>query len=170
MRNKRIILTITILAVAIGATALWTTSRASNIAFAAERQLNFASVGIAAGQTARLNVSNLGAETLTAQFFVFDNQGVNHLPLVEYQIEPEHSASVDLPAEAANLIEGRQQLRGMINVQSPAGRVPDDSVMASLEIFDARTGRTSLALNFAPTSRTHNYFTNNGGGVVRFAQ
>src|SRR5262245_12100068 len=128
MNSKRTVLTITILAALIAVAATWTMCWADETNPATERELNFASVGIAAGQTARLNVSNLGKEPIMAQFFAYDERGVNHLPLGEVPVEPGHSASMDLPYEAAPTTSGRRQIRGMINVAPRSGKTVDGTI------------------------------------------
>jgi hypothetical protein len=146
MNRKRTVMTITILAALITVVATWVMNWAGAAATFTERQLNFSSIGIAAGQTARLNVSNLGQEPVTAQFFVFDERGVNHLPLTEVTVEPGHTASMDLPFRIIPTDQRRFQIRGMIKVAPRSGQITDGTVSASLEIFDNLTGRTSIGL------------------------
>ena len=157
MNSKRTVLAITILAALITVAATWTMNWAEAAATFTERQLNFSSIGIAAGQTARLNVSNLGEEPIVAQFFVFDERGVNHLPLTEVTVEPGHTASMDLPYRYIPTDQRRFQIRGMIKVTLRAGQITDGTITdgtitdgtitASLEIFDSLTGRTNIGLS-----------------------
>jgi hypothetical protein len=147
MNSKRTVLTITILAALILAAATWTMSVAGAADPPSERLLNFSSIGIAAGQTGRLNISNLGNEPITAQFFVFDPIGVNHLPLTEFTVEPGHTASMDLPFRNIPTDQRRFQIRGMIKVTSRSGQITDGTITASLEIFDNLTGRTNIGLS-----------------------
>lgn len=149
MNSKRTVLTITILAALITVAATWTRSWAEAADPASERLLNFSSIGIAVGQTARLNVSNLGAEPIVAQFFVFDERGVNHLPLTEVTVEPGHTASMNLPYRQIPTDQRRFQIRGMIKVMSriPTDQITDGTITASLEIFDSLTGRTDIGLS-----------------------
>lgn len=157
MNSKRTVLTITILAALITVAATWTMSWADAAARVTERLLNFNSIGIATGQMARLNVSNLGNEPIVAQFFVFDERGVNHLPLTEVTVEPGHTASMVLPFEHIPTDQRRFQIRGMIKVMSRSGQITDGTmtdgtitdgtITASLEIFDSLTGRTDIGLS-----------------------
>jgi hypothetical protein len=146
MNSKRTVLTITILAALIAVAATWTMRMVEASDPPTERLLNFSSIGIAAGQTARLSVSNLGAEPVTAQFFVFDERGVNHLPLTEVPVEPGHTASMDLPFRIIPTDQRRFQIRGMIIVSPRSGQITDGTITASLEIFDNLTGRTNIGL------------------------
>jgi hypothetical protein len=156
MNRKRTVMTVTILAALITVAATWKMSWADAATFT-ERQLNFSSIGIAAGQTARLNVSNLGAEPITAQFFVFDPIGVNHLPLTEFPVEPGHTVSMDLPHREIPTDQRRFQIRAMIKVTARSGQITDGTITdgtitdgtitASLEIFDSNTGRTNIGLS-----------------------
>jgi len=179
MNSKRTILTITILAALITVAAMWTMSWADDASPATERELNFTSVGISEGQTARLNVSNLGGEPMMAQFFVFDEKGVNQLPLSEITVEPGHTASMDLPYEAAPTTGGRRQIRGMIKVTSRSGQITDGTavygaitdgtITASMEIFDSRTGKTVIGLSLGQLG-THNYHSYVGAPAPQSAR
>lgn len=147
MNSKRTALTITILAAVITVAATWTRSAANVGDPPTERLLNFTSIGVAAGQTARLNVSNLGNEPITAQFFVFDERGVNHLPLTEMPVDPGRTVSMDLPYRYIPTDQRRFQIRGMIKLTSRSGQITDGTITASLEIFDNLTGRTNIGLS-----------------------
>jgi len=147
MNSKRTVLAITILAALIAVAATWTMSKVEAADPPNERLLNFSSIGIAAGQTARLNVSNLGQEPVTAQFFVFDPIGVNHLPLTEFPVEPGHTVSMDLPHRIIPTDQRRFQIRAMIKVTPRSGQITDGTITASLEIFDNNTGRTNIGLS-----------------------
>jgi hypothetical protein len=147
MHSKRTVLTITIMSALIAVAATWMMNRAGAATFT-ERLLNFSSIGIAMGQTGRLNVTNLGREPITAQFFVFDPIGVNHLPLTEFTVEPGHTTSMNLPFRQIPTDQRRFQIRGMIKVTSriPTDQITDGTITASMEIFDATSGRTNIAL------------------------
>lgn len=138
------------------------------VSIAASAQTNprvqtFGTVGIAAGQTARLNVVNVGGEGQAAQCLVsmifLDDQGAL-LKTNTFAVQPGRSVSLDLVADT-DLGLGtntRRQIRAVL-AQIPAVAPPETAptcVLApTLEIFDQLTGRTSiLMVNTAPIPQT----------------
>jgi hypothetical protein len=112
-----------------------------------ERQFDFPSVGLAMGQTARMNVSNLGTEPMMVQFLIYDQRGMMLLPAVQKMIEPGQTEWVDLPTEGLLLPAVRQQIRGAIKVEGLKGPISDKSIGGSLEVFDTRTGRANVVVD-----------------------
>ena len=146
MNSRRIVLMTAILAAMIAFGGLWNATWADEAPRTTERQFDFPSVGLATGQTARMNVSNLGTEPMMVQFFIYDQRGTMLLPAVQKVVEPGHTEWVDLPSEGLLLPAVRQQLRGAIKVEAK-GRISDKSIGGSLEIFDTRTGRAIIAID-----------------------
>jgi hypothetical protein len=146
MNSRRIVLMTAILAAMIAFGGLWTATWADEAPRATERQFDFPSVGLAMGQTARMNVSNLGAEPIMVQFFIYDQRGLNLIPTDQRMVEPGQTEWVDLPTEGLLLPAIRQQIRGAIKVAAK-GPISDKSIGGSLEVFDTRTGRATVVLD-----------------------
>jgi hypothetical protein len=124
----------------------WNATKADELPQAAERQFDFPSVGIATGQTARMNVSNLGTEPIMVQFLIHDQRGMMLLPAVQKVVEPGHTEWVDLPSDGLLLPAVRQQIRGAIKVMAK-GPISEKSIGGSLELYDTRTGRAIIAID-----------------------
>ena len=147
MNSRRIVLMTAILAAMIAFGGLWNATWADEAPRTTERQFDFPSVGLAMGQTARMNVSNLGTEPMMVQFFIYDQRGTMLLPAVQKVIEPGQTEWVDLPTEGLLLPAVRQQIRGAIKVEGLKGPISDKSVGGSLEVFDTRTGRANVVVD-----------------------
>ncbi len=121
----------------------------------------FGMVGIAEGQTARLNLVNLGIPTATglppgpcrAHLKFFDGDG-NLLASRPVDLKPGEAAFLDFvpsfvpPVNGTDLAPLRAEIRGAVR--------PDDDLLAppckaTVEIFDNATGRTSIL--YAPPCR-----------------
>lgn len=160
MYRRRILWTTLVLAAMIAVGGMWTATRADaalradektradETTRAAERQFDFPSVGIAMGQTARMNVSNLGTEPMMVEFMIYDQRNLMLLPAVKKLIEPGHTEWIDLPTEGLLLPAVRQQIRGAIKVEAK-GRISDKAIGGSLEIFDTRTGRATVVVDLS---------------------
>ena len=146
MYSRRILWMTLVLAAMIAFGGMWTATWADEATRTAERQFDFPSVGLAMGQTARMNVSNLGTEPMMVQFLIYDQRGMMLLPAVQKVVEPGHTEWVDLPSDGLLLPAVRQQLRGAIKVEAKGG-ISDKSIGGSLELFDTRTGRAIIAIN-----------------------
>ena len=137
------------------------------VAIAAAAQTNsnvqtFGMVGIAAGQTARLNVLNVGGqgqavECIASMIFV-DDQGAL-LKTNTFKMRPGRSVSLDLVADVDLGLgtNDRRQIRAVL-ARLP-GEAPQNAptcVLApTLEIFDRFTGRTSIVMvNTTPIPQT----------------
>ncbi len=118
------------------------------------RVQTFGTVGIAAGQTARLNVLNVGGQGQAVQCIVsmlfLDDQGAV-LKTKTFAVLPGRSVSLDLVADM-DLGLGtneRRQIHAVL-AQIPAVVLPQTApacVLApTLEIFDQFTGRTSILM------------------------
>jgi hypothetical protein len=147
MNSRRIVLMTAILAAMIAFGGLWNATWADEAPRTTERQFDFPSVGLAMGQTARMNVSNLGTEPMMVQFLIYDQRGQMLLPAVQKVIEPGHTEWVDLPSDGLLLPAVRQQIRSAIKVEGLKGPISDKSIGGSLEVFDTRTGRAIIAIN-----------------------
>jgi len=121
----------------------------------------FGMVGIAAGQTARLNVVNLGngppavPPPCRASLQFFDDPG-NLLANQQVRVEAGNAVFLDLAANfpPANgvgevLAPPRAEIRAA--TETPDGELPPPCT-ATLEIFDNASGRT--AVSFPPPCRT----------------
>ncbi len=123
------------------ALVLWNWARPS------EAGLNFtqhpsASFGIAAGQTARLNVVNPDARErkIVALRFLDENGGV--LKTARAVVEAKHSFGLLLPASETGRGGLRTQLRAEVLMQGDR----TNQLLGSVEVFDEVTGRTSFGL------------------------
>lgn len=133
--------------------------------------LTTAMVGIAEGQTARLNLLNPGVQPpavgaiCTAAVEYLDNTGAV-LKTASVTVNPGKSAWVDLHSDTdLNLAVGdRREIRATITIpgilppttasggtSTTATPVPACKVIPTLEIFDSLTGRTQAALGRAVT-------------------
>lgn len=109
-------------------------------------------VGLAEGQTARLNVLNVGVmapamSTLcTVTVTYFDNTGTS-LKSGTVTVVPNQSQSVDLRADAdLNLTAGeRREIRAEISMQNSCKAV------GTLELFDTTSGRTQTIVGSTVT-------------------
>jgi hypothetical protein len=126
-----------------------------------ERPIYFGAVGLANLQVARLNVVAIGDPSIIPPgpcrvgLSFLDAQGIiindrNGRP-VEAHLDVSRGASVLLDMSAsAIIINGKRQFRGLV-VLPPApndGSVdPCTNVVPTLEIFEQRTGRTTLFLH-----------------------
>jgi hypothetical protein len=101
----------------------------------------FPMVGLAKGQTARLNMVNIGDPNLNpceVQMGFYDSQGKALLRGVQ-KLEPGMATFLDLSYASAENPNLRVQIRGWVRV------IGDPTLcLASLEVFDEQTGRTSV--------------------------
>jgi hypothetical protein len=116
----------------------------------------FGMVGLAGGQTARLNVLNMGSQapgaatTCLVSLLFLDDQGAL-LKTNTLEVGPARSVSLDLDADKdlALAATQRRQIRGLI---APIPEVPPPGgtatcvLMPTLEIFDRLTGKTSIVM------------------------
>jgi hypothetical protein len=126
------------------------------------RPIYFGAVGLANLQVARLNVVNIGDPTITPPgpcrvgLSFLDDQGV----IVNYRNGRPAATELDLPkgvsrsldmSAAAIIIDGvRRQFRGLVVLPPPptnGSADPCANVIPTLEIFEQRTGRTTLFLH-----------------------
>lgn len=101
-----------------------------------------ASFGIAAGQTARLNVVNADARERKIFVLRFLNENGSVLKTERVTVEPKHSFGLLLPASEIGRGTARAQIRAEVLMQGDrSNRLP-----GSVEVFDEVTGRTSFGL------------------------
>jgi len=126
------------------------------------RPIYFGTIGLANLQVARLNVVNIGVPSQTppgpcrVDLSFLDDQGIiinyrNGRPVATgLDLSQGTSRLLDMPAAAIILDGSRRQFRGLV-VLPPAptdGSVdPCANVIPTLEIFEQRTGRTTLFLH-----------------------
>ncbi len=120
----------------------------------------FALIGIAIGQTARVNALNLATQdpanpsscSATLQFL--DTQG-NVLKQATVNLSPGSAASLDLKKSELQTTAARSEIRAVALFGYAGGANPPQPILQttacnlpvpSLEIFDSTTGRTSLIL------------------------
>ncbi|WP_321472213.1 hypothetical protein [uncultured Paludibaculum sp.] len=114
----------------------------------------FGMVGVANGQTVRLNVLNMGLQStepptcLISLLFLNDQGEVLKTKTVD--VRPTHSTYLDLDADTDLLLAAneRRQIRGLIIPLSadPGGMGAACPLLPTLELFDRSTGKTSLIL------------------------
>jgi len=119
----------------------------------------FGMLGIVQGQTARLSVVNIhppepGAPSCRVGLGFVDAEGGLLLPAVQVTLRPGQAAFADLDLRAFDVAEGvRVQVRPVfvppVDPDRPRGRLRRacDDVLATLEVFDTRTGQSLLLLN-----------------------
>ncbi|MBZ5601453.1 MAG: hypothetical protein LAO79_04025 [Acidobacteriia bacterium] len=118
----------------------------------------FAMVGLAQGQTARLNVLNPGVPAPLATGIIcsalltfYDDQGAS-LKSATVAVIPNRSMQLDLESDAdlKLAVNQRRQIRATIQIPPsapPAGSAPSTcTLVPSLEIFDSVTGKTQVVL------------------------
>ena len=143
MKTKRNVMKTATFALVIGLTTLWIANYAP-AATVIERSLNFASIGMIKGQTARINVTNMGAEAVVLNFAVLDDSGINFLERSEASVEPGKTVHVQLSADSLSFTQPRFELRGDVKYQYKSRT--EDKLIASLEVFDSATGKTTAVL------------------------
>ncbi len=104
-------------------------------------------VGLAPGQTARLNALNTGlpapaglAIPCSATLSIVDDKQ-NQLKTSTVSVAPGESITLDLNADTELKISARIQIRGVISSQFQSGR---PCLAPTLEIFDNSTGKTTV--------------------------
>lgn len=99
-------------------------------------------VGLAEGQTARLNVVNIGdsnSDSCQVQMIFYDNEG-KQLALDTQRIDPGIATFLDLSYNDVGNPNIRVQIRSWVRVL-----IGDPSIcLSSLEVFDDETGKTTL--------------------------
>lgn len=133
-------LSLTVFAVLTGF-ALWNSVRPS------EAGLNFtehpsASFGVAAGQSARLNVVNPDGQERKIVVLRFLDETGNVLKTARAVVEPKHSFGLLLPASEIGRGALRTQIRAEVLMQGDRS----NRLLANVEVFDEVTGRTSFGL------------------------
>jgi hypothetical protein len=110
--------------------------------------LGTGTVGITEGQTFRLSVVNLGSKFVTVLCGVWQNPNLRQ---DSFTLQPGESKECDLPAtdipKALFDKTGRAQIRPFVR---SSGR----TVFGNLEVFDNKTGRTSIVLALRDLGRT----------------
>lgn len=145
--NKSLILKSMFAVALIALATLWTVNRASASALAGQ-QILFPSVGIARGQSARINFTNVSDGELNFTLIAVDDNNVSHLRTV-MTLEPGQTGHADLNADLIGLLEGRQQIRAAVDAFVGAhgaggGGGAGRFAIASLEVFDNDTGKTQV--------------------------
>ena len=149
--NKNLKLKSTFVVALIALATLWAVNRASAFAPAGQKML-FPSVGIARGQSARINFTNVSDGELNFTLIAVDDNNVSHLRTV-MTLQPGQTGHADLNADLIGLLEGRQQIRAAVDAfvgdpstahGSGGGGGTGRFVIGSLEVFDNDTGKTQV--------------------------
>ena len=122
-------------------------------------QIYFGMTGLARGQTARLNLVNLGgpdtAEACHATLSYLDAKGIiinwrdgTHAKL-DADVFPTESIFLDLDSRALVVIGGRIQFRALVEPAVPRDPAVDPcaNLVPTLEVFDQSTNRTTLFIH-----------------------
>jgi hypothetical protein len=127
--------------------------------------LGFAMIGIACGQSARLNVLNMAPlstsnqSSCTVTFQFLDSQG-QLLKQTTANLTPGTAGALDLSFDEAPGGSLRSEIRGVLLFGYSGGANPPAGILQqtacgnltpSLEVYDNGTGRTSLILTDAKT-------------------
>lgn len=145
--NKSLILKSMFAVALIALATLWAVNRVSASALTGQ-QIFFPSVGIARGQSARINFTNVSDGELNFTLIAVDDNNVSHLRTV-MTLEPGQTGHADLNADLIGLLEGRQQIRAAVDAFVGAhgaggGGGAGRFAIASLEVFDNDTGKTQV--------------------------
>jgi hypothetical protein len=101
-------------------------------------------VGLTAGQTFRLGVVNLGPSDATILCGLWSNPRPLSLAQHSYTLGPGEAGNCDVKASdlSREMFDksGRAQIRAFVRSSSRA-------VCSNLEVFDSKTGRTSIVLS-----------------------
>jgi hypothetical protein len=109
-------------------------------------EFQFGSVGITRGQTARLNVINIGREALQVSLNFSDSNGRLIRQSVEI-LQPDHAAFLDISPSGVDEGAGRLQIHGALEIGIRAnGDGSVRQIIPTLEVFDNETGKTQIAL------------------------
>jgi hypothetical protein len=109
-------------------------------------------IGLARGQTARLNVVNYeGPDSAPVQVELafFDDQG-NPLARSEETLAPGRAAALELPYERLGRADLRLEVRALMRVSGDPNVVGDPHIIPSLEVFDDDTGKTQVLIGEFP--------------------
>jgi hypothetical protein len=117
------------------------------------RATTFGMVGIAPGQTARLNLLNVGVQSATAPtclvtFLFLDEKG-DLLKTNTFENSPIHSAFLDLDADKdLALAAGQRRQFRALSAPLPTASTAESGcpLIATLEIFDRATGKTAAVM------------------------
>jgi len=134
----------------VGCAALWYLARTSEAVLSFTHHPS-ASFGIAAGQTARLNVVNPDARERKIVVLRFLDENGNLLKTARAVVEPKHSFGLLLPASETGRGGLRVQLRAEVLMQGDRS----NRLLGNVEIFDEVTGRTSFGLLLPASGPTH---------------
>jgi len=109
----------------------------------------FGLVGILPGQTVRLNLVNLGPslypnDPCNVEVVFLDKQGstLATFPLEE-PLAPGAAASFDLNA-SSTFFDRRTEIQALVKTSCPGQNSSPNSTLATLEVFDSLTGRTTV--------------------------
>jgi len=108
-------------------------------------QFQFGMVGITRGQTARINVLNVGREPIDLSLTFTDSAGRVIKQTFE-TAEEGHAIFLDLTPGTVDDPAGRFQIHGSIQVYRRSAESLGRQVIPTLEVFDNETGRTHIAL------------------------
>ena len=115
-----------------------------------DRTLNFGSIGIAQGQTVRINSLVVGPAPIPVEFVFIDQEG-QVLGQITRKILPEHFESFELNFDSLGRFdpfgrrEGRLQLRALVKFAPPDQQRVD--VISTLEVVDNKTAKTTFGMS-----------------------
>jgi hypothetical protein len=122
----------------------------------ATRMITFAVVGVAANQTARLNVLNPGGSTpggavrCIAELMFMNSEGEIETSKT-FEVPENKAVFLDFPPMLAGA--ERLQLRAALKITASLSELPEPGIpisacnlLPSLEVFDTRTGKTRVVL------------------------
>jgi len=133
-----------------------------------EQVSSFGTIGVASGQTIRLNAANPGAQepglaACKVRLQLVDDTGQLLKEMAIENLAAGRAASLDLarPAAAPGIATPQRiQMRGVVRNSIPAGPLPlgpeipvrlGCTVIPTVEIFDNDTGKTTIVLSSAQT-------------------
>ena len=137
-RNIARMVALASVAVMLALAGMWLSTRSaqaiSDFSFSSGR------AGLASGQTARIGVVNTGSEDVQVRLSLVDEGGkVQFLCDQVVAAGTAHFDDFQHPGGA-----NRLELRGVVVVREAANRKEAERVMPSLQVFDTKTGKTTM--------------------------
>ena len=142
-RFPKVLALITLLALG----AIWVPARGSEQPTEANKapRLVTGLVGLAQGQTARMSVVNWGDQPVKVELVLLDADGKADI-VCNGIVAPGKSLSDDFPWPCCG--DGRVEVRSELRLVAAQERKPFDQLVATLEIFDDQTGKTTALLPY----------------------
>jgi hypothetical protein len=137
---SKLIVLVAILAVAAPFTTTSTSARQTETV---ERSVNFGSIGVARGETARVIGLAVAPCNIRVEFVFLDGNG-GVIAAHDISVTPEHFESFDLNFDSLGRRDNRLQLRVLVKYSVHAEHADIERLIANVEIIDNKTGQTTV--------------------------